>query len=53
MSDAHVEALLNERAGYVATGRPDRVAQVDAQLAAFGVAVESEVEAAVASGPIQ
>jgi hypothetical protein len=51
MSDAHVEALLNERAGYVATGRRDRVAQVDAQLAAFGVAVESEVEAAVPSKP--
>jgi len=53
MSDSRVEALLNERAGYVATGRKDRVAQVDAELAAFGVAVDSdpEVEAAVPSKP--
>lgn len=37
MSD--VAALLAERAGYVVRGRMDRVAQVDAVLATFGVAV--------------
>jgi hypothetical protein len=35
-----VEALLIEREGYLRRGLKDRVAQVDAQLAQFGVAVE-------------
>jgi hypothetical protein len=39
-----VEALLVERDGYVRRGRMDRVAQVDAQLARFGVAVDVPVE---------
>lgn len=37
-----VDALLRERAGYVAAGKTNRVAQVDAELARFGVAVEEE-----------
>lgn len=40
----YVEALLLEREGYVARGRMDRVAQVDAELARFGVAVDAPVE---------
>lgn len=39
--NAEVEALLIEREGYVRRGLRDRVAQVDAQLAQFGVAVET------------
>ena len=37
-----VEALLIEREGYVRRGRMDRVAQVDAELARFGVKVDTE-----------
>lgn len=33
---AHIQALLRERAGYVARGLADRVAQVDEQLAHLG-----------------
>lgn len=36
-----VEALLLEREGYLRRGLKDRVAQVDAQLAHFGIAVET------------
>lgn len=32
MADSMIDALLRERAGYVARGLTDRVAQVDAQL---------------------
>ena len=35
-----VQALLEERAGYLARGRMDRVAQVDAQLKHYGIEVE-------------
>jgi hypothetical protein len=49
-----IEALLRERAGYVARGLPARVRSVDAELARLGYAVTSdvlpdEVEAAVPS----
>lgn len=37
MSDSYVAALLVERVGYVAAGKLDRVAAVDAELARFGV----------------
>lgn len=37
----NVEALLIEREGYRRRGLHDRVAQVDAQLALFGIAVET------------
>ena len=40
MADNMVDALLEERAGYVRRGRRDRVAQVDAVLAGYGVAVD-------------
>jgi hypothetical protein len=36
-----VESLLIEREGYLRRGLKDRVAQVDAQLALFGIATES------------
>lgn len=39
-----VEALLIERDGYIARGRADRVAQVDAQLARHGIEVEPPTE---------
>lgn len=42
MADTYAEALIIERAGYVARGRHDRVAQVDAELANLGLAVETE-----------
>lgn len=37
------EALLVEREGYVARGRKDRVAQVDAELEALGLATAPDV----------
>lgn len=37
-----IEALLEERRGYVVRGRLDRVAQVDQALAALGVHVTSD-----------
>ena len=39
--NTEVESLLMEREGYLRRGLKDRIAQVDAQLALFGVAVES------------
>lgn len=39
---AEVEALLREREGYVRRGRADRVAQVEAAIAALGFAVTDE-----------
>ena len=44
MTGGYVDALLRERDGYVARGRMDRVAQVDAELARHGVAVEAPTE---------
>lgn len=35
---AHVRALLEERHGYEAAGKADRLAQVDAELAKFDAA---------------
>ena len=37
MNDAHIETLLAERAAYVKAELPDRVAQVDFELARYGV----------------
>jgi hypothetical protein len=37
-----VEALLVEREGYVNQGRADRVAEVDAQIKAYGGEVPAE-----------
>lgn len=37
-----VEALLEERRGYVARGLKDRIAAVDAQLKLHGVAVDDK-----------
>lgn len=39
MNQSIIDALLVEREGYVLRGRKDRVAQVDAQLALFGISV--------------
>jgi hypothetical protein len=41
MNQSIIDALLVERDGYVRRGRKDRVAQVDAQLALFGISVGS------------
>ena len=38
---SRVDALLREREGYVRRNLPARVAQVDVELARFGVAVET------------
>lgn len=38
---SRVESLLREREGYVRRNLPARVAQVDAELARFNIAVES------------
>ena len=45
MNQSIIDALLVERDGYVRRGRKDRVAQVDAQLALFGISV-GDVEVA-------
>lgn len=37
-----IQGLLEERRGYVVQGKEDRVAQVDAVLATFGVAVADD-----------
>jgi hypothetical protein len=53
MSD--VDALLAEREGYVRRGLSNRVAQVDAALARFGVVVNDAgpVETADATPPVK
>jgi len=45
VADTHAQALLIEREGYLARGLTARAAQVDAQLASLGVAVEAAVDA--------
>lgn len=42
--EGYVAALLDERRGHVMRGKKERVAQVDAELKRFGVAVDAEVE---------
>jgi hypothetical protein len=42
-----IESLLIERDGYLRRGLMNRVAQVDAELARYGIAVEQAAEAAV------
>lgn len=46
MSSTAVDSLLRERAGYVARGLANRVAQVDAELAKLGHHAEPFVERA-------
>lgn len=64
VSDSYVAALLVERDGYVLRGLSGRVAEVDAELARFGVragvvgsreaAVDTpEVEQAVEAAPVK
>jgi len=48
MQDAKIEALLRERAGYVARGLKDRVAAVDSALATLGHKVAPERATAAA-----
>jgi len=51
-----VAALIEERRGYVVRGLADRVAQVDAELARFGVAVDDaagNVEYAVVTPKVE
>lgn len=47
MTDSYVAALLHERDGYKQARMWDRMRQVDAELAKFGVAVEDEPQTAV------
>lgn len=44
---ARIEVLLRERAGYVARGLPDRVAAVDAALAAAGYRIDQRGDTVV------
>lgn len=44
---SYVAGLLEERAGYVARGLANRVAQVDAELARLGYVAAPETEHAV------
>jgi hypothetical protein len=37
MNDAHIEALLAEYAAYMKAGLPERVAQVEFELARYGI----------------
>lgn len=48
---SEVEALLTERAAYLARGRTDRAAQVSAELARLGVAVDDAPEKAAPRKP--
>lgn len=52
-----IQALLRERQGYVQRNLPDRVAQVDACLAALGYVADdaptAEVETAVDLTPVE
>lgn len=49
--EAHVAALLRERAGYARYERTDRVTAVDDELKKLGVAVPGPQETAVESKP--
>jgi hypothetical protein len=56
MSHALISALLTERLGYVRRNLPDRVAEVDARLAALGheietASVQPQVETAARKKP--
>jgi hypothetical protein len=51
MSD--IEALQNERRGYVMRGLDDRVAQVDAAIAALSPRRAAAVETAVVDTPVE
>jgi len=42
---AQIEALLHEREGYVDADKPDRVKQVDAELARLGSSVPAKEKA--------
>lgn len=52
MMTAEIEALLRERAGYIARGNSDRVRQVDAQLATLGHQ-PAIIETAVAADDVE
>jgi|694.fasta_scaffold03160_43 hypothetical protein len=53
MNESIVQALLTEREGYVQRGRADRVAQVDQQLAVYGIAVSKPAKAERAVEPLE
>jgi hypothetical protein len=48
-----VQALLEERRACLERGFADRVAEVDAELARFGVVVEDEVVETATAGPAE
>lgn len=45
LTQNEINALLEERRGYVVRGLNDRIAQVDAQLRRAGISVEPETAA--------
>ena len=49
MNDAHIATLRAERAAYVKAGLPDRVEQVDFELARYGASPEEPVKPVVKS----
>ena len=49
----YVEALLEERRGYVARGLDERVAQVDAEIARYGVAVADVHDGITEPDPVE
>jgi hypothetical protein len=53
MSESIVQSLLFEREGYVKRGRMDRVAEVDRQLAFYGIAVSKPTKVERAAAPVE
>lgn len=53
MSESIVQALLTEREGYLQRGRMDRVAEVDKQLAFYGIAVSKPSKVERAAAPVE
>lgn len=53
MNESLVQSLLFEREGYVKRGRMDRVAEVDRQLALYGIAVSKPAKAERAVEPLE
>jgi hypothetical protein len=53
MSESIVQALLTERDGYIQRGRMDRVAEVDRELAFYGIAVSKPSKIERAAAPVE
>lgn len=53
MSESIVQSLLFERDGYLQRGRMDRVAEVDRELAFYGIAVSKPTKVERAVAPVE